>query len=376
MNKVFICSVIVISQIALLAGCAHTDVVLRPERTTFIPVRAEMPIVKIYGTDELRLRCLDWKGKTDGGSEAADQCLYYSTDEQEIFGKFSALSNTDELRKNIKIKRNIYTSFLVNLSDQNCSTFLGRAFANKSSFDTGRNIMQDVLTGSTAAAASASPPAAAGMSLANLVIGKSVDNINSTFYFEKTFQSLSAAIGWQRELVLAEIETMKTKSYDERPIYDILAAVRKYDDACSIRVGLAKLQELAQEARQNKNEHEKAKADLAKNKKENDETNAALAKKSDDMIDDKLTIARLSGQVAGLYKQLEEATFSTSTNPASGAKLPAVLASKTTTQNPVEKMLGASSSDFKAKRTEAEAISNKANSQVKEIIDLKAAPTR
>lgn len=373
MNKASLAGIITISQIALLCGCAHTDVVLRPERTTFIPVKAEMPIVRISGTDELRLRCLDWKGKTDGSE--AEQCLYYSTDEQEIFGKFSAL-NTAENSNALKIKRNIYTSFLINLSDQNCSTFLGRAFANKSSFDTGRNIMQDVLTGSTAAAASASPPAAAGMSLANLVIGKSVDNINSTFYFEKTFQSLAAAIGWQRELVLKDIDAKKSQPYDERPIYDVLAAVRKYDDACSIRVGLAKLQELAQEAKLNRDENDATKALLAKNKKEIDDAKIELTKKSDDLIDDKKTIAKLSTQVAGLYKQLEDGSFSTSAKSAAGLKLPAVFASKPMTQNPVEKMLGASSSDFKAKRTEAEAISNKASSQIKEITDLKSAPTR
>lgn len=360
MNRASRLCIFIIYQIALLTGCAHTDVVLRPERTTFIAARPKMPSVPIYGTDELTLRCMDWKGSTDNGTETGDQCLYFATDEQEIFRKFAAVSTGDSMR----IKRNIYTSFLVNLSDQNCSTFLGRAFANKSSFDTGRNIVQDVITGSTAAAANASPPAAAGLSLANLIIGKSVDNVNSTFYFEKTFQSLAAAIGWQRELVLRDLEAMKVKPYDERPIYDVLAAVRKYDDACSIRVGLAKLQELAQETKQISKAKDEAQAELAK-------------RNSNDLIEDKKAMALLSTQVAGMYKQLEDGTLSTPAPLTATGTLPDVSTAKPKTQTHVEKILGISSSDLKAKRIQAEAISTKISTQVQQqVIDLKAAPTR
>jgi hypothetical protein len=80
--------VIFIFCVTLLTACANTDVVLRPERTTYIPVQKEMPKIRISGTDELELRCWDWKGKTESGDGADKQCLYYATDEQEIFSNF------------------------------------------------------------------------------------------------------------------------------------------------------------------------------------------------------------------------------------------------------------------------------------------------
>jgi hypothetical protein len=259
-------------------------------------------------------------------------------------------------------KRNIYASFLLNLSDQNCSTFLGRAFANKSSFDTGRNIMQDVITGSTAAAANASPPAAAGLSLANLIIGKSVDNVNSTFYFEKTFQALAAAIGWQRELVLVDIEKMKTEQYDIRPIYDILAAVRKYDDACSIRVGLAKLQELAQEVKQNK--------------KDTIDAQNELTKKTADLETGKNSIASLTIEVARLNRKFEDADLLSQAQPEPTTKARFNLLSSARPKPALAQIAGATSPDLKAKKTQAGTISNKSDKQVNQGADLKSAPTR
>jgi hypothetical protein len=231
----------------LCTGCASTDKLLRPERTTFIPQTSQVQTFKVAGMD-VKMVCLEWDGKTSTFSQET-QCLYYSVDEQALFTQFGTDTAGDEA---LKLKRNALVSFLTNISDKNCSTFLGRSFANKSSFDTGKGVFQDVLTGSSAAAANAAPQTAAGLGLFNLLLGKSVDSINSTFYFEKTFQALAAAINTVRAEVREQGDWNKRDaSYSTLTIYDALAGLRKYDDACSIRVGLSKLQETAQVAAKN-----------------------------------------------------------------------------------------------------------------------------
>lgn len=255
---------------ALIAGCAHTDVVLRPERTTFIQSQEKDFAVLVDQTRTVSLRCLDWDGARDTGT-TGKQCLYFAADEQPIAETFAVLKP-----EQLVATRNLYTSLLLNLSDKNCSTFLGRSFANKASFDATKNLTQDVLTGSSAAAATLSAPTAATLSVFNLMVGKGVDNVNGAFFYEKTFQALETAIRAEREVIRSDIQDMKTKSYEDAPIYDVLAAVRRYDDACSIRVGLSKLQDLAQETK---------------------EAKAALAKNQD-------TIRGLQQQVAALDKEL------------------------------------------------------------------------
>lgn len=197
------------------------------------------------------LKCLDKRFETERSEPVSEgnRCLYYSVDEPKIFNNFGQSKGGVELAT----LRNTYISFLMNLSEHNCTTFLNRAFASKSVLDTSAGTFNDILTGLSAATANAQPHAAAGLGVANLIIGKTVDNVNSTYYFDKTFQALASSIHAERE----ERKQALVKRYNDDirtfTIYDALAAVLRYDNACSIRVGLEKLQGIAQDAA-NKNQ--------------------------------------------------------------------------------------------------------------------------
>lgn len=266
---------------SILAGCASTDVYLRPERTTYIPRHSDMKI-QIDATHKIHMQCLEWDGNKPETSQKIP-CLYYSIDENAVFDTFSNIGTPQktgeiEAQQEAQALRNRYMSFLINISDQNCSTFLNRAFANKSGFDTSKAITQDILTGTSAATANAVPHLAAGLGLANLVIGKSVDNINTTFYFEKTFQALAAAIKVARNEVMTEyILAQKDSNYASYTIYDALANIRRYDDACSIRIGLAKLQALAQDIKNQTDMSEKKIGELNKQITINKKTEQSLS---------------------------------------------------------------------------------------------------
>ncbi|USX24369.1 hypothetical protein NHH73_17255 [Oxalobacteraceae bacterium OTU3CINTB1] len=174
--------------------------------------------------------------------------------------------------------------------------------------DTSSHTFNDVLTGLSAASASAQPHAAAGLSLANLVIGKTVDNINSTYYFEKTFQALASSIQAEREERKEAIRKNLNQPIADFTMYDALALVHRYDNACSIRVGLEKLQGIAQEAA-NKNATIAAKTtQLDLKEKELSSTKATV-----DALTTKLVTlvgsinGRQSGIVVAAFKKLKAA---------------------------------------------------------------------
>lgn len=266
---------IAVAAVALVAACANNDVYLRPERTTYMKLSEEPSTTVQVAGAPVELTCLDWKGNratrpvvlsSSLTTETSDiQCLYVSVELKEVANRFPGTDMTTAASGRVKVAsagatlltpvdepdlmrlRNIYYSFLRNIADQNCQTFLGRSFANKASIETARSTFQDLLTGSSAAVATAAPPAAAGLSLVNLFAGKTIDNINSTFYYEKTFQAMAGAIAIERERIKREMDSHKEHAYDTYTIFDLINDLRRYDDACSVRVGVTKLQELAQE---------------------------------------------------------------------------------------------------------------------------------
>lgn len=233
-----------------LSGCSHLDRYMRTENSFFVkPTKtSDQVILQIEDEKDVHLLCLDHTGKPINGNKTDGGCLYFSADMVEIAKFFkipsSESSDTDKI---FSKNRNNYMSFLMSISDQNCETFLNRTFANKSTVDTTKNSFQDILTGASAGSALAAPSVAAGFSLTNLVVGKSIDNINSTFFFEKTFQAIGSAINFERATIKEHIVNSEKLSYQEYTIYDSLSDIRKYDSACSIRIGVSKLQTLAEE---------------------------------------------------------------------------------------------------------------------------------
>lgn len=282
------------------------DTVMRPERTTYVPKKSDIQTVLIAPGKEIKVQCMTWSGKTPGDGDPLllstpgsrdTQCLYWSADENEIQNVFANLSDTDQA----KALRNRYLSYLVNVADQNCATFLNRAFANKSTFDTTKGTLQDVLTGVSAATANGAPHAAAGLGLVNLVVGKSVDNINAAFFFEKTFQALSTSISAERANQGRRLKALIGEKYDDFDIHAALAFVHTYDEACTIRVGLEKLQAAAQDKARNDEHVVKgmnaaiSMAGLA--------TQLAQAHTQEKVISQQLTAAK-NDQLPALQKQL------------------------------------------------------------------------
>lgn len=249
----------VVTATVFLSGCANVDRYLRPEGSFYIPQPSAIDGLKldVAGTS-VRVSCLDKDGSAvtkDGLDKNNIQCLYYAADATDVLSAFkiSASQNYATLTET----RNYFTSFLLNLSDQNCETFLNRAFANKSSVDTTKNTFQDILTGASAATANATPHTAAGLSLSNLVLGKTVENINATFFFEKTFQAIGSAIYLERSDIKEQITKKSNQTYQKYTIFDALADIRRYESACSIRIGVSRLQSLAEDRAREKIESER-----------------------------------------------------------------------------------------------------------------------
>jgi hypothetical protein len=99
----------------------------------------------------------------------------------------------------------------------------------------------------------------------NLVIGKSVESFNATYYFDKTFQAMEAAIvaerAQRRALILAKQEG------ENYSLPEAIGDVRGYDDACSIKAGLSHLLSVA-EGNKNQKEEGKETVEASANKRQ------------------------------------------------------------------------------------------------------------
>jgi hypothetical protein len=144
-------------------------------------------------------------------------------------------------------------AYLLGVSDSNCSNFLDRAFANKAGLDISKSLASDMATGVSALTAFNTPAISAGLGLTNLVVGKTVDNVNATFYFDKTFQAFEAAVITERTRIKSDIINRQASrpvsstdgSAVQYGLFEAMTDIRTYDDACSMRVGLSKLVETA-----------------------------------------------------------------------------------------------------------------------------------
>lgn len=118
--------------------------------------------------------------------------------------------------------------------------------------DLSKQLFGDLATGFSAITAFNTPGVSAALinSLGNLIVGKSVESFNTQYYFDKTFQALESAITAQRLDVSRKIiaKQAKAKSKTDPVSYGVVQAlsnIRAYDDACSIKAGLARLVQLA-----------------------------------------------------------------------------------------------------------------------------------
>lgn len=233
-----------------LTGCADTSKWLETEPAAHFS--ANGPLAVPDGLSKyLTLHCL----KTEsvkyaetvgvGQPHPKDQeCMYVGV---EVNGLFAAKPDTDTT--------NALIATLLSVSDMNCSNFMDRVFAARSSSDFTKGFLQDLATAFAAGTAPFSGSAAAGLNGVNLVVGKGFQNLESTYYANQAFQAIEAAIVSERSdrrsviLVKQDNNAATGTSHAAYPVEAILADVRAYDDACSIRAGLARLANIANQAK-------------------------------------------------------------------------------------------------------------------------------
>ncbi len=168
------------------------------------------------------------------------QCLYMSIEMNSLM----AVPVRNEA------ERNRLVHLLVNVSDYNCSTFLMRAFAHKAGTDATRNTTKDIAVAIAAGTAKVASGFSSGIGLFNLVGGTAIDSFNTSYYADKTFQVMAAAIGAERDKARTSIALHRKDGLAAYSFFEALEDVHAYDDACSLRRGLESLAAAASNQKQ------------------------------------------------------------------------------------------------------------------------------
>lgn len=244
-----------------LTSCANTAEYMRSQPVTHFPATSTLAV-----PDELKslitLHCMkgqDVEYQENGAN--GKECLYVSADASNIT---STIKQTDSA-----VVRDKAITFLTSLSDMNCSNFLHRAFANKAGLDFSKSFISDLATGVSAGTAHANPAISAALSVSNLIVGKGVESFNATYYYDKTFQALEAAVAAERLRIKTYMTAKQAQANTKDSLvkYEIVQAlsdIRAYDDACSIKAGLAQLVQLA-DSKKKEDEKNKVAVELSDN---------------------------------------------------------------------------------------------------------------
>jgi hypothetical protein len=234
----------------VLTGCktvrnnvAVTEEYLRAQRPTFLDFdRTKNAVFVTRQGSEVRVQCLQnrFGYKKDDKAHPKrpdDECLYLSVAMAGIPTKASVDPG----------ERDDVVGILTAVSDMNCRSYLFRVFASKAGLDTGRSVLKDLSTAAAASTAPFAPYVASGLGVGNLLVGTTVDNINSTYYLEKTFQAMESAIAEERLKLRRQLYEKRGKTIVEYPFMDAWNDVHAYADACSLQRGLARLVEITGE---------------------------------------------------------------------------------------------------------------------------------
>lgn len=227
----------------LLSGCGSTSTYLSSQQSVYYKETGTITLADEDLKDLFEPKCMKPMPPSPlrmPNENEASQCLYIAVDA----AKATSGKTTD------RAKRDKAIAYLLGISESNCIGFLERAFASKAGMEVTKNLAQDVSTGVGAIAAFNTPYVTAGLGLFNLAVGKTVDNVSQTYYFDRTFQAFEAAVVTERARIKSDIiskqaqrPTVSTDTAVQYTLVDALADIRIYDAACSMRVGLAKLLE-------------------------------------------------------------------------------------------------------------------------------------
>ncbi len=230
-----------------LSGCANVAEKLRSQPVAHYPAGDSTGYVGDIGKTEAKIRffCMEASGDSEGAKDsrgqAAQSCSYAS----------AAYTDIVNFRSSDPVEVDRALDSLVSMSDLNCSNYMHRVFSNRALTDFSGTLSEDLLTSAASATAHIEPTAAAALGVANLVVGKSMDAFHSTYFLDKTFQALEAAINGERQRILATIIAKRAKAkatpaaFAYGPV-EALSDLRAYDDACSFKAGLNVLVSLAE----------------------------------------------------------------------------------------------------------------------------------
>ncbi|MBY4598855.1 hypothetical protein K3217_25405 [bacterium BD-1] len=254
-----------------LSGCANVAEKLRSQPVAHYPVGKTDGRVGAIGVKEekpedqqqgksnevrgIRFYCMQSGGDIGEGSRSkgkeAESCAYVSA-------SYTDIVNFDST-KQVDVDRALDS--LIAMSDMNCSNYMHRVFSNRALTDMTGSLAEDLLTSAGTATAHIDPTASAALGVANLVVGKSMDAFHATYFLDKSFQALEAAIIGERQRILVSIIAKRAKAKAEaKPAeggaeisYGPVAALsdlRAYDDACSFKAGLNALVSLAEKEKE------------------------------------------------------------------------------------------------------------------------------
>lgn len=311
----------------LITGCAtNTEQLTKSQDPYYAGTKSDY-FERIDKDLLLKISCIpDSNSFTkDSNKSVTNQCLYKSVDIG-FTAAASGVTTSSEQATTLSQyfsscttscaePRNRVIDVLLRVTNDNCSSFLQKTFLTKSTNDSIYNFGRDALTGGTAAVAITSPPSAVGLSLGNLLL-RSYESFNKTFFLNEAFQPLENAINLARTDKLQELdECLLTTSYNQCSIDKALIKLKDYSDACSLRVGLNKLQSLVhqgkntaeteklkKETKELKGEKDKYQIELDKVKKDLDET-----KRNNEKINVKDKIEQIENSLKNINEKLTSA---------------------------------------------------------------------
>lgn len=223
----------------MVSGCVNTAQSLRSRPVSYVEAKGE-PVAPGAVARLIKLRCVKEESASyaHGGTDFRE-CLYVTADANALW--------MGETTTKLSEEGKLAVDYLLSLSEMNCSNFMHRAFAIRSSADFTSSLLRDLTAGGSAAAAHSQPALSAGLSFANLFVGSSVKSFSANYYFDKTFDALKSTIDADRLRMKREI-MQKLHAQDPTPPYSMASAlsdVRAYDDSCSFMSGLTSLTQLA-----------------------------------------------------------------------------------------------------------------------------------
>jgi hypothetical protein len=217
--------------------------------TTIIPpmtTDSPKPPVAPPVPGQLEVKCVRLSNLLNREESAADQrqrqepaqCIYMSADMQKVFEQ--PIRNKQE--------RNRVVFLLMNISDANCTTYLHRFYATRAGWDAAHGTGKDVAT----AIASGTAKVAGGLSsvvgLVNLAGGTAIDNIDKSYYSEKTIQAITAAIKSLRASSKKLLLDSSGKELSEYSYFQAINDLEDFDHSCSLQRGIEQIAELANNA--------------------------------------------------------------------------------------------------------------------------------